>query len=171
MGDPLPTADRPPSYAFGPFRVDAESLQLTRDEEPIALPPKVFDVLLVLLRNHHRVVTKEELLRAVWRDVIVSEDSLTQTISALRRALGDDRAHAEYIATMPRRGYRFVAPVTELARSAAAPGDPGRVTASILPATAPPPEVLRSGQRWLVPMAFAISAAVIAALVTTFMLR
>lgn len=171
MGDPLPTADRPPIYAFGPFRVDAESLQLTRDGEPIALPPKVFDVLVVLLRNRHRVVAKEELFRAVWRDVIVSEDSLTQTISAVRRALGDDRTHAEYIATMPRRGYRFVAPVTELEPPAAAPDDLRRVPSSPSPMPAPAPAAPTSRKRWLVPAALAISAAVIAALVATLVVR
>src|SRR4029453_2113339 len=78
----------------------------------VALSPKAFDTLGLLLRHRHRVLPKDELFREVWGDVRVSEDSLTQTISSLRRALGDDRSHAEYITTVPRRGYRFVAPVT-----------------------------------------------------------
>ena len=65
------------AYAFGPFKVEAASLQLLRGEEQIPLPPKAFDTLLILLRNHTRVVTKDELMRLVWRDAFVTEDSLS----------------------------------------------------------------------------------------------
>ena len=86
------TVPPPPAfeaYAFGPFKVEAASLQLLRGEEQIPLPPKAFDTLLILLRNHTRVVTKDELMRLVWRDAFVTEDSLSQTISTLRRVLAE----------------------------------------------------------------------------------
>jgi DNA-binding winged helix-turn-helix (wHTH) protein len=97
---------------FGSFSVHVASLQLFHAGQPVALTPKVFDALLVLLQHRHRVVGKDELMRLVWRDAFVSEDSLSQCVSALRRALGDDPNHPVYVATIPRRGYRFIAPVT-----------------------------------------------------------
>ena len=101
------------TYEFGPFQVNVDSLQLIKDLRPVALAPKTFDTLVLLLRNRHRVVTKDELLKVIWRDAIVSEDSLSQCISTLRRTLGDDSTQPAYIATVPRRGYRFIAPVSE----------------------------------------------------------
>jgi DNA-binding winged helix-turn-helix (wHTH) protein/Tol biopolymer transport system component len=109
-----PAASHPREYRFGPFRVDTALHQLLRDDVPVVLTPKVFDLLLVLLKNRERVVDKGELLKQVWPDTFASEDSLIQGISTLRRGLGDDSAHADYIATVPKRGYRFVAPVVEL---------------------------------------------------------
>ncbi|MBM3820399.1 MAG: hypothetical protein FJW14_15470 [Acidimicrobiia bacterium] len=100
-------------YHFGAFRVDVASLQLWRGDEVVALTPKAFDTLLVLLRNRHRLVRKDELIHAVWTNSFVSEDSLTQNITALRRALGDDPQDPSFISTIPRRGYRFIAPVVE----------------------------------------------------------
>ena len=101
------------AYEFGPFRLDVGSRQLLRGE-PVPLTPKVFQTLLVLLECRDRVLSKDELMRAIWPDSFVSEDSLTQSIWALRRALGDDTSRPEFIATIPRRGYRFVAAVTEI---------------------------------------------------------
>src|SRR5688572_1300411 len=121
--DPLPPVARHPvespqsdqalEYLFGPFRLDVASMQLSRGDEAINLTPKAFDTLLVLIRNRHRLVRKDELMSAVWADSFVSEDSLTQNITALRRALGDDHNQPEYIATITRRGYHFIASVTE----------------------------------------------------------
>jgi eukaryotic-like serine/threonine-protein kinase len=112
---PVAPAGPEPSkiFVFGQFRVDVAVLQLLRDHEIIPLSPRVFDTLLVLIRHRDRVVTKDELIRTVWRDSSVSEDSLSQSISALRRALGDDPTHHHFVATVPRRGYRFVADVRE----------------------------------------------------------
>ena len=104
-------------YVFGPFRVDTIVHQLFRDDQPILLSPKVFDLLLVLITNRHRVVEKADLLKQVWPDTFASDDSLIQAVSAVRRALGDDSTNAEYIATIPKRGYRFIAPVLEHSRS------------------------------------------------------
>src|SRR6185503_8972104 len=124
------------AYGFGPFKVEAASLQLLRGEEQIPLPPKAFDTLLILVRNHSRVVTKDELMRLVWRDAFVTEDSLSQTISTLRRVLADDSNQPQYITTIPRRGYRFIAAVTELTPPRAQ--DVPRVNAAVdVPAPAP----------------------------------
>lgn len=112
--DPEAQSPGPPvEYLFGPFRLDVASLQLWRGDEVVALTPKAFDTLLVLIRHRHQLVRKDALINAVWASAFVSEDSLTQSITSLRRALGDDPHQPEYITTVPRRGYRFIAPVTE----------------------------------------------------------
>mgnify|MGYP003346669357 CR=1 FL=1 len=115
MSDSLPVAPGTASsgYEFGPFRLDVGSYQLLRDGAEVDLTSKVFDTLLLLIRQRHRVVTKEELLASVWRDAAVTDDSLIQCVSALRRALGDDATRPTYVSTIARRGYRFIAPVTE----------------------------------------------------------
>src|SRR5262245_2946469 len=95
-------------FAFGQFRVDAGSRQLWCEERLIPLNTRVCDTLLVLVKHHDRVVEKDELMKAVWPDSFVSEDSLTQSIWALRRALGDHSSQPSFVATVPRRGYRFV---------------------------------------------------------------
>ena len=107
-------------YTFGPFRLEVATRTLSREGEPVTLTSKAFDTLLVLLRHRDRVVEKEELVKFVWPDTFVSDDSLTHSVSVLRRALGDDSAQPVYIATVPRRGYRFLAPV--LVEQDAAPG-------------------------------------------------
>ena len=99
----------PHVYAFGRFRIDLASRQLLRDGVRVPLPAKAYEALVLLIRHRDRVVTKDELMRALWPDAIVSDDSQTQLVSSLRRSLGD----AGVIATIPRRGYRFIVPVTE----------------------------------------------------------
>ena len=93
-------------YAFGDFRVDPQNRVLMRAEEPVALTPKGFDVLLVLVRSGGRIVSKEELMQAVWPDSFVEESNLTQTVFMLRKALGET-AKQKYILTVQGRGYRF----------------------------------------------------------------
>lgn len=105
-------------YKFGPFRFNGALRRLYRQDEPVALTPKAAETLLALLERSDRVVEKDELLRVVWGDVFVGEDTLAQNISTLRRVLGDDASRPEFIATMPRRGYRFVAPVMALQNEA-----------------------------------------------------
>src|SRR5262245_56139220 len=102
-------------YEFGPFRLDADERLLMRDGRITPLPPKVFDTLLVLVENSGRVVSKDELMQSLWPNTFVEESNLTQNISQLRRALGDGAAEAQYIETIPKRGYRFVAGVQPLA--------------------------------------------------------
>lgn len=111
--DVSPAAPPVQNYIFGPFRIDVEARHLIRDDAVIPLTAKVFDTLLVLVKNHHRAVSKDELMQAVWPGSFVSDDSLVQNISAIRRALGDDPSQPRYIATLARRGYRFIAPTEE----------------------------------------------------------
>src|SRR5215469_10571081 len=94
-------------YEFGPFRVDAEKEILLRGDETVPLAPKTFQVLLVLMRNKKEVVTKDELMRAVWPDTFVEEANLSRNIFLLRKALGESPQDHQYIVTVPGRGYRF----------------------------------------------------------------
>lgn len=104
-----PDVSAPRGYSFGQFRIDVTTYELRRDGDLIAISPKAFDALLMLVRNKDRAVSKDELMDSVWPDANVTEDSLTQCISTLRRALGDDSNHPKFIATVARRGYRFIA--------------------------------------------------------------
>jgi DNA-binding winged helix-turn-helix (wHTH) protein/TolB-like protein/tetratricopeptide (TPR) repeat protein len=98
-------------YEFGPFRLDADERLLSREGRPIALPPKVYETLSVLVGSDGRVLTKDELMRAIWPDTVVEEANLAHNISELRKALGDSPEKPQYIQTLPRRGYRFIAEV------------------------------------------------------------
>jgi DNA-binding winged helix-turn-helix (wHTH) protein/tetratricopeptide (TPR) repeat protein len=98
-------------YEFGPFRLDPAQRTLLRDCEVIALQPKAFDILLLLVRNTGQAISKEALLNAIWPKVVVEESNLTQHIFLLRKALGDGEGGHRYIATLPRRGYQFAVPV------------------------------------------------------------
>jgi TolB-like protein/DNA-binding winged helix-turn-helix (wHTH) protein/Tfp pilus assembly protein PilF len=98
-------------YRFGHFALDSRKRTLTRDDLPVSLTPKAFDVLLFLVQNPNRLVTKEELLQAVWGDTFVEEGNLTQYISHLRKALGDPSEDARLIVTIARKGYQFTADV------------------------------------------------------------
>jgi DNA-binding winged helix-turn-helix (wHTH) protein/TolB-like protein/Tfp pilus assembly protein PilF len=113
---------QPYVYEFGDFRVDAaRRLLVGHGGEAIPLTPKVFDTLLYLVEHHGAVLDKDELMRAIWPHTVVEENNLNQSISALRRVLGEMRGEHRYIATVPGRGYSFVADV----RRATAPV-PGR---------------------------------------------
>lgn len=93
-------------YEFGPFRVDPEKEILLRASEPVPLTPKTFQILLVLVRHSKEVVTKDDLMKAVWPDTFVEETNLTRNVFALRKALGESD-QTRYIITVPGRGYRF----------------------------------------------------------------
>jgi TolB-like protein/DNA-binding winged helix-turn-helix (wHTH) protein len=99
-------------YRFSDFALDSRRRTLSRADSPVSLTPKAFDVLLFLVRNPHRLVTKEELLQAVWGDTLVEEGNLTQYISHLRKALGDNSEDTRLIVTIARKGYQFAADVT-----------------------------------------------------------
>jgi DNA-binding winged helix-turn-helix (wHTH) protein/TolB-like protein/Tfp pilus assembly protein PilF len=107
------------AYVFGPFLIDESERQLRRDGEPVPLPPKAVDLLLALIEAPGRVRTREELLDRVWPDTAVEESNLSQNIFILRKALDDDRDR--WIATVPRRGYRFAGEVQRRAESDVAP--------------------------------------------------
>jgi DNA-binding winged helix-turn-helix (wHTH) protein/tetratricopeptide (TPR) repeat protein len=100
-------------YQFGPFLLDGKERLLLRDGQQITLTPKAFDILLLLVENTGHVLTKEEMLTRLWPDTFVEEANLTNNISILRRALGDDSEGQQYIKTVPRLGYRFVAAVNQ----------------------------------------------------------
>ena len=105
-------------YEFGGFRLDTAARSLSRDGTPLALPAKSYEVLLLLIERSGQVVEKDEFLRKVWADTFVEEGSLTVSISLLRKMLGTDADGRKYIETIPRRGYRFVAPVKTVATTA-----------------------------------------------------
>src|SRR5215471_1607709 len=105
---------------FGEFRLDLTSERLWCREEVVALTPKAFAVLRRLVEDGGQVVSKEELLRAGWAKTHVSDGVLKVIIFEIRRALGDDPAAPRYIETVPRRGYRFTAPLTRSPRMPAA---------------------------------------------------
>ena len=99
-------------YLFGEFVLDPSRRALSRADSPISLTPKAFDVLIFLVQNPNRLVTKEELLQAVWGDTFVEEGNLTQYISHLRKALGDNSEDTRLIVTIARKGYQFTGNVT-----------------------------------------------------------
>jgi predicted ATPase/DNA-binding winged helix-turn-helix (wHTH) protein len=103
---------RTDELAFGQFRLDRANALLWRGQDRVVLAPKPFELLCCLVERPGELVTKDELLDAVWSDLHVSESSLTVTMNALRSALGDDRQAPNYIETVTRRGYRFIASVT-----------------------------------------------------------
>ncbi|HYL75924.1 MAG TPA: winged helix-turn-helix domain-containing protein [Bryobacteraceae bacterium] len=100
-----------PVYGFGPFRYDAAQRLLFREGELVPLMPKALEMLHVLLNQRGRVVEKSQLMKLVWPDTQVEDVGLARNISLLRKALGDETENGAYIETIPRRGYRFVAPV------------------------------------------------------------
>lgn len=100
-------ADQKQLYEFGPFRVDPEKELLLRGNEAVPLAPKAFQVLLVLMRHKKEIVTKDELLKAVWPDTFVEEANLSRNIFLLRKALGESPQDHQYIVTVPGRGYHF----------------------------------------------------------------
>jgi eukaryotic-like serine/threonine-protein kinase len=114
------TVDAPPPshtgaasvYAFGDFRLDISARLLWREGVgAVSLPSRALDSLVYLVEHRDRLVRKNELVDAVWPDVVVTDDSLIHAVSVLRRCLGDDPSKPRYVQTVPRRGYRFVATV------------------------------------------------------------
>src|SRR5437899_3697564 len=110
-----------PEIAFGPFRLDPPNARLTRGRLVVPLKPKAFDVLAHLVRHAGQLVTQDELIGAVWPDTIVGDSSLKSCVRQIRRALGDRVRNPQFIETVHRRGYRFIAPVTTGGRPSPAP--------------------------------------------------
>ncbi len=113
-------------YEFGPFRVDSQREILLRTGERVPLTPKTFQILLVLVRHSHEVVTKDDLMKTVWPDTFVDEANLSRNIFMLRKALGESTHGHRYIVTVPGRGYRLaesvhLVPERELSVVAASP--------------------------------------------------
>jgi TolB-like protein/DNA-binding winged helix-turn-helix (wHTH) protein len=103
-----------PGFRFGNFSLNPAERRLLRCGETVRLTPKVFDTLLLLLKNAGHLVEKETFLNQLWPDAFIEEASLAQNISILRRILGDDGNGNKFIQTVPKRGYRFVAEVRDL---------------------------------------------------------
>jgi len=108
-------------YEFGPFRLDTTERVLLRDGTPVPLTPKAFELLHVLVDNSGHIVEKDELLEKVWPDAMVEEGSINRNVSTLRKALREDASEQQYIETVPKRGYRFIAPVREFDEQPAGP--------------------------------------------------
>jgi TolB-like protein/tetratricopeptide (TPR) repeat protein len=106
-------------YEFGAYRLDVQSQMLFRQGNHVALPPKVTELLVALVEAGGRVLTREQLLQRLWPDTVVEEGSLTSHISLLRKALGEGSSGLDFIETLAKRGYRFVAPVKSAAYQAA----------------------------------------------------
>jgi TolB-like protein/DNA-binding winged helix-turn-helix (wHTH) protein/Flp pilus assembly protein TadD len=98
-------------YGFGPYLLDPKKRTLYCDKSLVPLTPKTFDVLLFLAQNPNRLITKDELLKAIWGDTVVEEANLTQYISLLRKALADNSEDSRFIVTISRKGYQFTADV------------------------------------------------------------
>ncbi len=132
----MPTAA---SYRFGPFVVDGGAYRLLRDGVNIPLSPKIIDLLLFLAARPSVLVSKDDLFRALWPDVAVTDNALTQAVSELRQALGDDPANPKYVQTVARRGYRFISPVEPIVSAATTvaapirdPSEPPAPTVAVL---------------------------------------
>src|SRR5580693_6094474 len=106
-------------YQFGTLRLDALARTLRREKETVTLNRRAFDVLLYFVQNPGRVLTRDELLKNVWPDTYVDENSLAQSISVLRRALDEKPGDNSYIVTLPGRGYQFVSQVQVIAETLA----------------------------------------------------
>src|SRR5882757_4710154 len=106
-------------YEFDPFVLDVRERLLLKDSAAVALPPRAFDVLVVLVERSGRLVSKNDLMNAVWGDTAVEEGNLSLYISAIRRALGDTAVVPRYVQTVTKQGYRFIAPVRERIREEA----------------------------------------------------
>ena len=118
------SVDAGQDFAFRSFRLREAERLLLRDDEPIPLTPKAFDVLVFLVKNAGHLVEKETLMRKVWPDSFVEEGNLTRTIYTLRRTLGEDDNGNKYIETVPTKGYRFVAPVEHVSQEPLATNEP-----------------------------------------------
>ena len=101
-------------YRFGPFQIDIDEQLLLREGRPLSLKPKLFDLLVVLVAKSGHILSKDELMKKVWSDSFVEEGNLAVGVHEIRKTLGGDSNGQSYIETIPRRGYRFAACVTEI---------------------------------------------------------
>ena len=119
-------------YAFGPYRLDSEKRVLVRDGTPVPLTPKATEILLVLVEHAGHMVDKDTLINRVWPDAFVEEGNLNKNIFFLRKALGKWEGGQEYIETVPKRGYRFVAAVSEVTHAETAPQRPSAAATNLI---------------------------------------
>jgi DNA-binding winged helix-turn-helix (wHTH) protein/TolB-like protein/Flp pilus assembly protein TadD len=144
-------------YEFGPFRLNVRERLLEKDTELVPLTPKVFETLLVLVESRGHVLAKDDLITRLWPDTFVEESSLTQNISLLRRALDGSSGSRQYIETIPKRGYRFVADVRQFTIDSHATTTQQSISTQVMIAAqieeevseAPAPALLHGSNRWL----------------------
>ena len=110
----LPATTPKSCFEFDEFQVDPARRLLLRSGKPLALTPRVFDTLLYFVEHCGRVIPKEELMKAIWPDAFVEENNLNQSVSAIRRALGERKGENRYLVTVPGHGYRFVSSVRKI---------------------------------------------------------
>jgi TolB-like protein/tetratricopeptide (TPR) repeat protein len=121
-------------YEFAGFRLDADKrLLLQRDGAVVGLTPKAYETLAYLVEHSGAVVEKEQMIRAIWPDTAVEENNLTQNVSLLRRVLGEGRGEHRFIATVPGRGYQFVAPVSVVSQADGGLGPIDDLSIAVLP--------------------------------------
>lgn len=125
------SGSEPDIYKFGEYRIEARNRRLLCNGAPVPLTPKVFDTLLHLVQHSGKVVEKDDLMLAIWPDTVVEENNLNQSISTLRRVLGERPGENRYIVTVPGRGYRFIAAVEVV--PGVAHEAPSWVTLAVLP--------------------------------------
>ncbi len=143
-------------FEFSGFRLEPAERRLLKAGLPIAVPPKVFDLLVHLVRNRDRLIEKEELLRAIWPDSFVEESNLSVNVSALRKLLGEAPGESRFIETVPKKGYRFIAPLHS--EVPAAPPAPPR---SAPPRSVPPRSVPLNHPIWILAAAVCLLFATI----------
>jgi DNA-binding winged helix-turn-helix (wHTH) protein len=155
-------------YEFGNFRCDPREHLLLCDGKPLSLSPKSFEILVTLIRNNGRLLTKDELMQQVWPDSFVEEANLTVNISALRKVLGETPGGLQYIETVPKWGYRFVAPVRECrddGKLSPPTQAPSVAQVEPLPGVVPAPISRPRTRRWWPVAAVALVAATVGVLV------
>ena len=123
-------------YEFGPFQLDRLNHRVLRDGRPVPLTPKAVDTLRLLIEHRDRVLSKDELLKALWPDSFVEEANLAQHVFTLRKTLGTQPDGSPYIETIPKRGYRFAANAMEIRVSVteSAPDSPPAIAVPARPA-------------------------------------
>jgi DNA-binding winged helix-turn-helix (wHTH) protein/TolB-like protein len=131
-------------YEFGPFCLNPAQRLLLRNGEPVHIPPKAFDVLVVLVQNAGRLVEKRELMEAVWPGLFVEEGNVTVVVHTLRKTLGSDHGDQQYIQTVSKRGYRFSAEIRLIEAELSPPAESVKRTSApeppVLSGTSIPPE-------------------------------
>ncbi len=126
-------------FEFGEFVLDCEEQALLQDGKPVSLTPKAYLLLKTLVENHGRIIEKSELMDTVWPDSFVEEGNLPFTAYSLRKQLGDNKDEPRFIETVPRRGYRFIAPVTPILNSPAEENGTSEAAGTALEPPADPP--------------------------------
>jgi TolB-like protein/DNA-binding winged helix-turn-helix (wHTH) protein len=134
------------AYAFGPFTLDVEEKTLRSGGASVPVTPKVFDTLAILVGHSGQLMSKDQLMKEVWPDTFVDEATLAQNISVLRKALGDRAEQSIYVETVPKRGYRFIAPVS---RVGAVPPVEAQPPAPVVTPAQARPQVSRRLALWI----------------------